>query len=145
MKRAEEKEPGNHQKTVHNFAILQNVSDSHLLAVAQDSCISFPSAAGNPAPFLSLLRAKELAQAELALARDKLAAEQAAAKAQLQTETEKASEVPEGRASPTPAGSGEGNGAGKRPIKKRKTLKTRVPVGTSMVTGQARARGRVSQ
>jgi hypothetical protein len=74
IQRAKEKTPGM-SKSVDNFTILQDIPDSSLLSVARDSCIVFPSAAGNPAPMLSMLRARELAQAELALARDKALAE----------------------------------------------------------------------
>jgi hypothetical protein len=74
IQRAKEKTPGT-SKSVDNFAILQDIPDSSLLLVARYSCIVFPSAAGNPAPLLSMLRARELAQAELALARDKAGAE----------------------------------------------------------------------
>jgi hypothetical protein len=40
----------------------------------------FPSASGNPAPLLSMIRAKELVQADLALARDRIEEEQRKAK-----------------------------------------------------------------
>jgi hypothetical protein len=75
IQRAAEKTPGT-SKSVENFAILQEIPDASLLSVARDSCIVFPSAAGNPAPLLSMIRARELAQAELALARDRAAAEE---------------------------------------------------------------------
>jgi hypothetical protein len=74
IQRAKEKTPGT-SKSLDNFAMLQDIPDSSLLSVARDSCVVFPSAAGNPAPLLSMLRARELVQAELALARDRAAAE----------------------------------------------------------------------
>jgi hypothetical protein len=109
IRMAEEKDPGNHSKSLSGFAILQNSSDDHLLAVAAGSSIIFPSGAGNPAPILSLLRAKELAQAELALARDKIEAEQQRDKEQSQQETrEEPQPSPPGPSSPV------GSGAGRR-------------------------------
>lgn len=57
--------------SIDSFTILQSVSDEHLLEVAKDSCIVFPTAAGPPVEILSVFRAAELAQAELALAREK--------------------------------------------------------------------------
>jgi hypothetical protein len=74
IQRAKEKTPGT-SKSIDSFAIQQDIPDSSLLSVPRDSCIVFPSAAGNPAPLLSMLRARDLAQAALALARDKAAEE----------------------------------------------------------------------
>jgi hypothetical protein len=68
MRAAAEKDPGN-SKPLSSFAFLQDTSFDLLLSVAKDSCVIFPSAAGTPLEVLSLLRAKELAQAELAQAR----------------------------------------------------------------------------
>jgi hypothetical protein len=46
IQRAKDKTPGM-SKSVDNFAILQDIPDSSLMSVARDSCIVFPSAAGN--------------------------------------------------------------------------------------------------
>lgn len=62
-----------------NFSALDPLSDLHLLSVARDSCVIFDSAMGTPAETLSLIRATERAQAELALARAKAEAEKQAA------------------------------------------------------------------
>ena len=51
------------------FSILQELPDSHLLSVASDCCIAFLPSAGNPAESLSMICAKEIAQAALAKAR----------------------------------------------------------------------------
>jgi hypothetical protein len=72
MQRAKDKVSGNSTNPLSPFSVLQQVLDAHLLEVPHDSCIVFPSAAGNPAPLLSMIRARELAQADLALARNKI-------------------------------------------------------------------------
>jgi hypothetical protein len=144
IRRAEEKDPGNHSKSLSDFAILQNSSYDHLLAVAADSCILFPSAAGNPAPILSLLRAKELAQAELALAQEKIEAEHQKSKEQSQLETREESQPSSPGPSP-PVGSGAGRRRPHKPTM-RKKIQKKVPSREGrMVTRQARARGLGSQ
>jgi hypothetical protein len=146
--RAQKKTPGNSAsptpKSLSRFAVFPKVSDDHLLGVAKDSCILFPSAAGNPAPLLSIIRAKELAQAELALARDRLAAEQEAA-----TSTEGAEET-QTPAEATGVASQEGAGApesswgrkkkGALAVRKKKVCKKSAVVGTRVLTRQARGR-----
>jgi hypothetical protein len=72
MQRAKDKVPGNSPNPLSRFSVLQQVPDVHLLEVARDSCIVFPSVAGNPTPLLSMIRARDLAQADLALARKKI-------------------------------------------------------------------------
>jgi hypothetical protein len=139
MARAEQKATGIYSKSLHDFAALPNSSDEHLLAVAKDSCIVFPSAAGNPAPLLSIIRAKELAQAELALARDKLAAEKAKTEALKQPDTVEATGV----ASQSPSLSLEGSGGQKKRAAlavKRKAHKKPAAVRTRILTRQARGR-----
>jgi hypothetical protein len=64
-----DKDPGN-SKPLSSFAVLHDTSSDLLLFVAKDSCVIFPSAACTPLEVLSLIRAKELAQADLALARN---------------------------------------------------------------------------
>jgi hypothetical protein len=80
MQHAKDKVPGTSSKSISDFAVLQSVPDDKLLAVAHDSCVLFPSASGNPAPLLSMIHAKELVQADLALARDRIEEEQRIAK-----------------------------------------------------------------
>jgi hypothetical protein len=58
---------------ISSCAILQELPDSHLLEVAQDSCVLFSPDFGSPMEVLSMIRARELPQAELALARETLA------------------------------------------------------------------------
>jgi hypothetical protein len=90
---AADKDPGNSSsKSISDFAILQVPPIDHLLSVAKDSCVVFPSASGSPLEAISLIRAKELAQAEFALARHKI--EEAALKKT--SSTSLASSVPEG-------------------------------------------------
>jgi hypothetical protein len=48
------------------FTVLDPLSDSHLSHVASDSCVVFTPSAGTPIEALSLIRAKERAQAALA-------------------------------------------------------------------------------
>jgi hypothetical protein len=64
-----------------DFTILQEESVAHLEKVAQDSCVVFSSTMGSPAQLLSMIQARELAQAELALARHKLALQKTAEEA----------------------------------------------------------------
>jgi hypothetical protein len=101
-----------------------------LLSVAKDSCVVFPSAAGSPLEVLSILRAKELAQAELAQARSlaeaKLAQEKAAAEAEKLPNILSTQEGP----SPVPVGSGTG-AAHKPPAKKSKRGVKKVVVQTA--------------
>jgi hypothetical protein len=105
IQRAKDKTPGT-SKSIENFAILQDIPDASLLAVARDSCVVFPSAAGNPAPLLSMLRARELAQAELVLARDR-AAEEALKKKEAEKQDDQGQEAQQPSSTPSPpVGSG---------------------------------------
>jgi hypothetical protein len=108
MRAAADKDPGN-SKSISSFAVLQDSSSEILLSVAKDSCVVFPSAAGSPLEVLSLIRAKELAQAELALARHKIEAQFAMEKevAEAVKLAERAAE--DGEAPPVPEGSGTGD------------------------------------
>jgi hypothetical protein len=61
-----------------DFVLLSSLPDDHLLSVASDSGLALVSGAGSAAEFLSLVRAKELAQAALAHAQVKFAEQKAA-------------------------------------------------------------------
>jgi hypothetical protein len=61
-----------------DFVLLSSLPDDHLLSVASDSGLALVSGVGSSAEFLSLVRAKELAQAALAQAQVKFAAQKAA-------------------------------------------------------------------
>jgi hypothetical protein len=61
-----------------DFVLLSSLPDDHLLSVASDSGLALVSGAGSVAEFLSLVRAKELAQAALAQAQVKFAEQKAA-------------------------------------------------------------------
>jgi hypothetical protein len=74
MRAVASKDPGN-PHPISSFAVLQDTCSDLLLSVAKDSCVVFLSAVGTPLEVLSLLRAKELTQAELALARSKIEAQ----------------------------------------------------------------------
>jgi hypothetical protein len=146
--RAQKNVPGTshspNPKSLSRFAVLPNVSDEHLLTVAKDSCIVFPSAAGNPAPLLSIIRAKELAQADLALARDRLAAEQAAAReAEGKEDTQELAEAT-GVASQETALASESSGGRKKKevlaVRKKRVYKKTAAIGTRVLTRQARGR-----
>ncbi|KAK1666249.1 hypothetical protein QYE76_054408 [Lolium multiflorum] len=122
------------------YTAFQSVPVDKLLTVAQDSCVIFPSSSlGPPETIISLIQARELAQADLAAARHK--AEVEAAKAQAATNVEKESRV-------TQEGpvvqNGEDNleqGSKDKPAKKRKVSKKQYPVGPRPLTRQARAQG----
>jgi hypothetical protein len=151
--RAEKKTPGNptasNPKSLCNFAVFPSASDDHLLAVAKDSCIFFPSAAGNLAPLLSIIRAKELAQAELALARDRLAAEQAAEQeaeaVKGQPESAEATGVASQGVAATPGGSGGRKKSAALAVKKKRAHKKAATAGTRILTRQAQGRKNGSQ
>jgi hypothetical protein len=144
IQRAVQKTPGM-PKSVENFAILQKIPDAALLSVARDSCIVFPSAAGNPAPLLSMIRARELAQAELALARDRAAAEELKKKEEEKREAQHEElPTPISTSSP-PVGSGGSRAKGLRQIKKKKIQKKATVVTRRVLTRQARGRTVVSQ
>jgi hypothetical protein len=69
--------PGN-PLPLADFVLLSSLPDDHLLLVASDSGLVLVSGAGSAAEFLSLVRAKELAQAALAQAQVKFAEQKAA-------------------------------------------------------------------
>jgi hypothetical protein len=144
MQRAKDKVPGTSSKSISDFAILQKVPDDKLLAVAHDSCILFPSAAGNPAPLISLIHAKELVQADLALARDRIEEEQCKAK-ELKLLQEWEVGQPSS-SSPTGGSIGERSPAAQvRQIKKKKIQKKQPSLGKRILTRQARGRKVVPQ
>jgi hypothetical protein len=148
MARAHKNTPGNAAsptpKPLSRFAVFPSVSDEHLLSVAKDSCIVFPLAAGNPAPLLSVIRAKELAQAEMALARDRLAAEQAAAcnaeDLEVPVQAAEATGVASQEAVSVPESSGRRKKNDALAVRKKKVYKKAVAVGTRVLTRQARGR-----
>jgi hypothetical protein len=104
--------------------------------VAQDSCVIFPSAAGAPEEIISLIQAKELAQADLAAARFR--AEQEAAKEKAAAERKAAS----AREGPMLEEAGD-----PVPKKKPRTYKKKLQpsVGSRPITRRARALSLVSQ
>jgi hypothetical protein len=61
-----------------DFVLLSSLLDDHLLSVASDSGLALVSGAGSVDEFLSLVRAKELAQAALAQAKIKFDEQKAA-------------------------------------------------------------------
>ncbi|KAK1663881.1 hypothetical protein QYE76_052040 [Lolium multiflorum] len=124
------------------FTAFQDMSAQKLLKVAQDSCVIFPSAAGAPEDIISLIQAKELAQADLAVARYRAELEAAKVKA-----------LAEQRSSPAQEGTVLETGASPSatepasiPKKKRRVYKKKQPtVGTRPLTRRARALSMVSQ
>jgi hypothetical protein len=144
MQRAKDKVPGTSSKSISDFAVLQSVPDDKLLAVARDSCVLFPSAAGNPAPLLSVIRAKELVQADLALARDRIEEEQRLAK-ELKLSQEREESQPSS-SSPTGGPVGESSPVkSMRQVKSRKIQKKQPSLGKRVLTRQARGRKVVIQ
>jgi hypothetical protein len=144
MQRAKEKVPGTSSKSISDFAVLQSVPDDKLLAVAQDSCVLFSSAAGNPAPLLSMIRAKELVQADLALARDRIEEEQRIAK-ELKLSQEREVGQPSS-SSPTGGPVGESPPVKQiRQVKSKKIQKKQPSLGKRVLTRQARGRKVVIQ
>jgi hypothetical protein len=61
-----------------DFVLLSSLPDDHLLAVASDSGLALVSGVGSPVDLLSLVRAKEIAQAALAQAQVKFAEQKVA-------------------------------------------------------------------
>ena len=137
------------------FAILQDLPDSHLLSVASDSCVIFPSVAGPPSQSLSLIRSNELAQAALAKTRDQIEQNLIKAKAQDLAVTEAQSSQAEEAAGAAP-NSGAAGVVGSTPLQQvvsqnpplkaqgpgsRRRAKSVAPQGRRPVTRQARAEG----
>jgi hypothetical protein len=48
-----------------SFSILQDQPVEHLLEVASESCVVFDSTVGSPIELISMIKARELAQAQL--------------------------------------------------------------------------------
>jgi hypothetical protein len=79
------------------YVLLSSRSDAHLLAVAADLGMAINPSVGSPGDMLSLVRAKEIAQALLATAVDKqklVASSEEAGVASLPLPTEEASVAP---------------------------------------------------
>jgi hypothetical protein len=135
--------PGNPEPS--SFTAFQSVPIDKLLSVAQDSCVIFPSASlGPPEKIISLIQARELAQADLAEARHK--AELKKAKTQTAAVVvEKDPSVPQ-EGLVVHSGEDTCDASNKAlPAKKRKVTKKQYPVGPRPLTRQARAQGRVSK
>ena len=137
------------------FAILQDLPDSHLLSVAADSCVSFPPSSVPPAEALSLIRANELAQAELAAARAKSDSEKAMALAAGPPGgnpiapmdglcTQPGAEIGVS-APPEESSDARAHSPSPRKANPRRRSKSAVPQGRRPVTRLARAQGKVSQ
>jgi hypothetical protein len=142
MRAAEDKDPGNtNSKSISDFAILQVPPVEHLLSVAKHSCVVFSTASGSPLEALSLIRAKELSQAELALARHKIKAEAAREKVEAAQKKASAHDASPTMAHSMPEGSGT-EGVNAAPTAKwRKGIKVAVPQGKRPLTRQGRANG----
>jgi hypothetical protein len=139
-----DKVPGTSSKSISDFAVLQSVSDEKLLAVAHDSCVLFPSASGNPAPLLSVIRAKELVQADLALARDRIEEEQRKAKDLKEQQEREVGQPPS--TSPTGGPVGVRSPVKQvRQVKSKKIQKKQPSLGKRILTRQARGRKVVPQ
>jgi hypothetical protein len=138
---------------IAEFTAFQDSSVEHLLHVAKDSCILFKSVDKTPAQLVALIQAKELAQAELAAARQKVEEEPAKNKAEEAatkkadeaekgpTETAPPCEVPRGDLAP------EKEAPRRSPIrsKRRRAASRPNPIGTHPLTRRARAMQLVSQ
>jgi hypothetical protein len=130
------------------FAVLQDAPLDSLLKVAKESCILFKSAEGSPEKLVTLIQARELAQAELALARHKIELEAAQAKAAKASNSsdQGVEEDPMQKSQAAERSSSAGKlkkdlGA----LRRRRAAKRPTPVGHRPFTRQARALGRVPQ
>jgi hypothetical protein len=130
------------------FAVLQAAPLDSLLKVAKESCILFKSAEGSPEKLVTLIQARELAQAELALARHKIELEAAQAKAAKASNSsdQGVEEDPMQKSQAAERSSSAGKlkkdlGA----LRRRRAAKRPTPVGHRPFTRQARALGRVPQ
>jgi hypothetical protein len=128
-----------------NFTAFQSVPIEKLLSVAKDRCVIFPSSSlGPPEKIISLLQARELAQADLAAA--KFRADLEATKAQEEKEKAEKEALVSQEGPVTQVGEDEPQqGRRENPPKKRKVSKKIYPVGPRPLTRQARAQGRVSK
>jgi hypothetical protein len=88
-----------------DFVLLSSLPDEHLLAVASDSGLALVLGVGSSADLLSLVRAREIAQAALAQAQVKFAEQKAAADAALAAAAQPAEPGPSVVQSPTVAAS----------------------------------------
>ena len=140
------------------FAILQNVPDAHLLSVAADCCVLFPADPQAAAETLSLIRANELAQADLASTRCRLEQEKALAATSLPEDStvmgkpggDPMTACPEG-SQPCPSSEAAGAVCASSPLQQRspsppratarRRAKSVAPQGRRPVTRQARANG----
>jgi hypothetical protein len=66
MEKAQQRAAERNLEKGNPFTVLDSLSDSHLSRVASDSCVVFTPSAGSPIEALSMIRAKERAQAALA-------------------------------------------------------------------------------
>jgi hypothetical protein len=130
------------------FAVLQAAPLDSLLKVAKESCILFKSAEGSPEKLVALIQARELAQAELALARHKIELEAAQAKAAKASNSsdQGVEEDPMQKSQAAERSSSAGKlkkdlGA----LRRRRAANRPTPVGHRPFTRQARALGRVPQ
>jgi hypothetical protein len=128
-----------------NYTAFQFVPVEKLLSVAKDSCIIFPSSSlgAPPEKIVSLLQARELAQADLAVARHRNEAE--ADKAQEEKNAEKETLVTQEGPVTQACEDIPKQGTSVNPPKKRKVTKKQYPVGPRPLTRQARAQGRLSK
>jgi hypothetical protein len=88
-----------------DFVLLASLPDDHLLDVASDSGLALVSGVGSSVELLSLVRAKEIAQAALAQAQVTLAEQKAAADAELAVAAQCGDPGPSVVQSPGPIGS----------------------------------------
>ncbi|KAK1609441.1 hypothetical protein QYE76_033114 [Lolium multiflorum] len=129
-----------------SFVAFQDSSVQHLVKVARDSCILFKSSEGSPAHAVTLLQARERAQAELLSARRKIEEEKAKDKEEaMRTSTDQREEstCPEAGSEGEPC-SGPGKTKKLAP-KKRRIARRPTPVGHRPLTRRARALSMVSQ
>jgi hypothetical protein len=127
-----------------SYTAFQSVPVEKLISVAKDSYVIFPSSAlGEPEKVISLLQARELAQADLAAARHRNEAE--AAKVQEEKNAEKETLVTQEGPVIQACEDIPEQGRSDNPPKKRKVSKKQYPVGPRPLTRQARAQGRLSK
>jgi hypothetical protein len=86
-----------------DFVLLSSLPDDHLLDVASDSGLALVSGVGSSAELLSLVRAKEIAQAALAQDQVTLAEQKAAADAVLAETAQRGDPEPSVVQSPGPS------------------------------------------
>jgi hypothetical protein len=133
--------------SLSEFTTLQASSLDSLAKVAQDSCIVFSSTAGSQAKLIQMIQARELAQAELAKARQKIEQEKEKAK-----EASEAAQVEPvlGTGKTSLAGTSGQQGENVEGDKSlvaptRKNKKVTAPVGHRPINRRARALGVVLQ